>query len=95
MSELNITEYTSLSKGIGHEPSLSSQSVDYESTAVRSKRLNDRTSFVRLISDDDCRIVFGQDPEVDPAVGTLLPSGTVEYFSIPPGRGVIISVVQT
>lgn len=93
MNELNITEYSSLSVGVGLEPALRAQKVDYSQETGESDRLNERTSFVRLLSDIDCRILFTRNGKDVKVSGTILPAGIPEYFAVttPPLQ---ISVIQ-
>ena len=92
MSELNITEYTSVSQGaMGLEPSLSSQTVELGLSPVEGVPFNTRTSFVRLVASSDCRVCFGK--EVDPESGTIIISGIPEYFAIQQGGPTKLSAV--
>ena len=94
MSELNITEYTSVSQGtMGLEPSLSSQTVELRLIPVKCIPFNARASFVRLVASADCRISFGEDPSVSDTDGTILLSGSTEFFAVRQGSGHTLSAV--
>lgn len=82
MNELNITEYSSIQSGVGMEPSLRVQKVEYSYESGVSDELNERTSHVRLLSDIDCRILFTRNGKDVKVSGTILPAGIPEYFAV-------------
>jgi len=95
MSEINITEYTSLGKfsNTPLEPSLSSQTVELSIDSSQSKAFNTRTSYLRLVATADCRVAVEKEPQVDALHGTILLAGIPEYFSIIPSNGYKLAAV--
>jgi len=99
MSELNITEYSSLLQVngnpvmVGGEPSIKAQTVEFSLSPGESSVFHPATGLVRLVSDTDCRILIGTDPSVTES-GTILPAGLPEYFGVRKGESHKISVVQ-
>lgn len=93
MAILDIREYATLAKdqdgrplAAGQEPALAGQQVTF-TTATQSAAFGSTTRFVRLHSDSNCRILFGDNPT---AAGTSprLAAGASEYFGVVPGQKV-------
>jgi hypothetical protein len=88
MSNLSITEYESVGRDIqgsplpaGQVPAVAIQNITFTTSATQSAAFNTKTVFIRVVSDVDCRLVFGTDPTAD-QTSTLLASGQAEYFGI-------------
>ena len=90
MSNLSVTEYdnTTLdargdSMPVATNPGVTIQNISFTATAGVSAAFDRDTKLVRVISDADCRILFGANPT---AVVTdmLLKAGSVEYFGVTP-----------
>ncbi len=90
MANLYITEF----KGTGRDPrgtpiqaapgpALAQQKVAF-TTSSQSNAFNQATGLVRLTADADAHIKFGENPTAT-ANDMLLPSGCVEYFTVPTG----------
>jgi len=79
MDLVNITEYN----GVGplpNAPAVTTQNVASVSTAFHHS-----TKLIRIVALVDCRIVIGFLPTFDKGA-TVLPAGTIEYFSVIPSR---------
>lgn len=92
MSKLIITEYSALASApgggsapVGREPSSAVHAVEIGLETKVSKGLQSTTSFVRLISDEDVRISFGNGSQEVDQSSTLLPAGMPEYFGVSDG----------
>ena len=92
MSNLSITEYASVGRDVngsplpaGQAPALAIQNVTF-TTATASAAFNERTRFIRVVADADCRVVFGTAP-VATSSDTLMAAGQHEYFGVDPLGG--------
>ena len=90
MSNLSVTEYDNTTldaRGdtmpVATNPGVAIQNITFTATAGASAAFNRSTKLIRVISDADCRIVFGTAPT---AVTTdmLLKAGSAEYFGVSP-----------
>ena len=86
---LSISEYQN--HGIGKEPVQQRQMIKTGVTASVSEPFNRLTSQVRLASDVDCFVDFGEDPKAT-SDSLLLLGGTAEYFAVTKGHK--LSVVE-
>lgn len=100
MSELNITEYANLGRDasgytvpVGEEVALAIQNVSFTSSSVQSAAFQPKTRFVRLVTDIDTRIAFGESPTAGAGTSTL-PAGAVEYFGVKQGKGHKVAAVE-
>ena len=100
MSNLNITEYANLGRDVsgyvipvGEAEELAVQNVSFTTSSVQSSAFNAKTRFIRVVADVDTKISFGLNPTASATTMTL-PSGTVEYFGIKPGKSYIVAAVQ-
>jgi hypothetical protein len=90
MSNLSVTEYDNTTldaRGetmpVATNPGVTIQNITFTATAGVSAAFDRNTKLVRVISDADCRILFGVSPT---AVVTdmLLKAGSAEYFGVTP-----------
>jgi hypothetical protein len=98
MSNLSITEYSYIGLdragspiGGGLEPAVNIQNVQFSSVEGVSDSFDKSTTMVRVISNVDCRVVFGSDPKATQG-STLLNVGVAEYFGVSPR--IKLSVVE-
>lgn len=88
MAKLYISEYTTTgaftntSVPIAIEPSRVTQVVDFTSGATQSAAFDGKTNYVRLWSDTDCCVLFGNNPTAD-TDKLPLAANTPEYFGVP------------
>ena len=87
MATLWITEYVRMADDgrsrplmAGEEPAVAIQSVAYTSS-TQSAALHDSTRFVRLKSDADAYVVFGENP-VATVASTPIEADVAEYFGV-------------
>lgn len=95
MATLHVTEYADISnvKGplsIPKEPAVADQAITYTTSSVQSSAFNSLTKFVRLISDADAYVKFGENPTATTSVQRL--EADIEYFrGVTPGE--IVAVI--
>lgn len=77
MSFVNVTEYA----GGAVEPSRGSYDLPLGPEQATSKPFKEGTTVLRLLPDQDCRIVISENPEVG-LESTLLLGGQVEFINI-------------
>ncbi len=74
-------------------PPLANQSLAVGATSVASSALNPRTAIVRLMADEDCRILLGVTPTAV-ATSMKLRAGSETYFGVLAGvAGTKIAVI--
>lgn len=90
MSNLSVTEYdnTTLdgrgdSMPVAQHPGLAIQNITFTATHGASAAFNRNTKLIRVVSDADCRIVFGASP-VAVTTDMLVKAGSAEYFGVSP-----------
>ena len=90
MANLYITEFRSVAHDatglpipVGDTPRLANQKVSF-TTSTQSAVFNQQTSLIRLISDADCHIAFGDNPTAT-ASQMFVKANTAEYFGVRPG----------
>ena len=76
-------------------PFVTLQRVTFTTTAGYSAALNTNTSLVRLYADANCSVLASttSSAAVTSVTGVNLASSTVEYFAVPPGGTIYLSVV--
>ena len=91
MSDLIITEYDKLGKGrngvlvqAGQEPAITNQTVSF-TTATLSSQFNADTKFIRIISDANAHIVFGDNGISAAATNTRIIADMPEFFAVTGG----------
>lgn len=100
MSTLYIGEYSdigSVGRGsvpIPQEPPHGEQAVDFSVTSKASDTLSDATCIVRLVSDDDCAISVGADPDATNSV-RLVSANKEQLLTVVAGSKMKIAVVAT
>lgn len=98
MATLWIREFKKIGGGaarlapVAQEPAAAGQDFDFTTTAGASAAFSASTVIVRLISDADCFLAFGDDPTADEDTGFLLKADIAEYVGVYPGHKV--SAVQ-
>lgn len=93
---LDITEYKQLAcDALGHavqagqEPAIATQQLTPSGVSGQSVAFANVTAFVRLHTDVNCRIAFGENPTA--AAGSMrLPAGATEFFGVRPGHKVAV-----
>ena len=90
MGNLYISEYKSVVDNgqvqAANEPSVTTQKVSF-TTTVASAAFNAGSRFVRVFSDIDAWLVFGDTP-VATVSGLPVKAGVPEYFGVLPGQKV-------
>src|SRR5690606_19729860 len=96
MATLYITEFEALALDrvggaapVAMEPALAHQAVTF-TTATASDAFDARTRYVRIVSDADCFVSFGDDPEAT-ANDEFIVAGVPEWRGIRQGDGWKIS----
>lgn len=98
-AKLYISEYTSLPFVQGYlaqiatEPGLDQTPVDFSGGAASSAAFSKRTTYVRVLCDVQCSVLFGAAPAATNA-NKVLPALTPEYFAVTPGQSLKISVIS-
>ena len=90
MGNLSVTEYAYIgldksgnSLGVGQEPALQVQNVDFSIlTSGLSQKFDRDTKLVRILADSDCKVVFGLDDIDAVNGGSLVAAGVPEYFGV-------------
>jgi hypothetical protein len=73
-------------------PSLGTQTVAIAATSTQTATaFRDDTSLVRLAARADCHVIFGTNPTATTS-SMFMPSGSVEYFDVPPGSALKVAV---
>jgi hypothetical protein len=92
MPDLYIREYTSLARDAhghvaqaGEEPATAGQVISGFTASAQSAAFHDATQIVRVISDGDCWLDFGENPSATKADGAYLPANTPAFFGVRPG----------
>lgn len=87
MGNLYITEFAASGNSksgaqlqVGHQPAVAMQKLPF-STSTQSTLFDGRTRFVRLHTDADCHIIFGDNPTAT-TNHMPLPAGSTEYFGV-------------
>lgn len=99
MANLSVGEYGNLGNDLqggiipaGREPATVIQNVTFSTGLVgRSSAFTKDTRFVRLVSDVNVRLRFGDNPTAT-ASDALMVAGQTEFFSV--GPGMKVSVIQ-
>lgn len=73
-------------------PSIVDQVVTVAATSAQSLVLDPKTAFVRVSSDVNCAIKFGNSPTAL-ASSMRLAAGSTEYFGVPAGVAMKIAVI--
>lgn len=100
MPNLYVGEYCDIgsttrgSIAIPLEPPLNEQSVEITSQSKQSAPIADTTCIVKLISDADCAIAIGTDPDATNSV-RYLAAGMERIITVLPGSKLKIAVVAT
>ncbi len=93
MSKLYITEYPLFTdKTVFHaaqEPSIAEQAITMQAGSTQSAAFNAKTALVRVVSDADCSIAFGEDPSAT-VNKKFLPAKSPEYFQVGFGQKVAV-----
>lgn len=91
---LDVSEYADLGRdatgqmlSAGLEPSIANQQVANGGASAQSAAFNAKTKFVRLHTDANCRIEFGDNPSATGA-SKRMAAGQTEYFGVQPGMKV-------
>lgn len=91
MSNLSVTEFQMLGRDLhgsplpaGYAPPLTIQNVTFTATAGTSAAFAADTKFIRVVTDFDARIVFGESPTATSS-DMLMAAGQAEYFGVKPG----------
>lgn len=94
MANLFIQEYAELAEDVkgykiqaGREPAITNQVVAF-TTTTQSAAFNERTKFIRVVSDTLCYLEFGANPTATTATDMLVQANTVEFFGVIPGQKV-------
>jgi hypothetical protein len=99
-SKLYISEYAAVGVAQGTvaqvaaEPILANQLVDFSGGVASSAAFNAATSYVRVVCDTQCAVLFGTAPTALTS-SKLLPALLPEYFAVPKGSAYKISVIAS
>lgn len=69
---------------IARQPYLANQKIDFTNGEAKSATFNGLTALVRIVSDADCFLKFGIDPNATEN-DMLMFAGSVEYFGVSVG----------
>ena len=99
MAVLYITEYQnqavlfgSREAPIALEPPITTQTVAIGAGHAESAAFNANTQLVRLSTDAICSILFGTGPAAA-TTSPRMPADTIEYFAVPRGGSLKVSVI--
>jgi hypothetical protein len=99
MATIWISEYVEQARDLrgylvaaGQEPTLKEQCISHIGVKQVSEPFSAKTSFVRVVVDVPCLILFGTQP-ADPRGGKYLPANKPEFFGVPAGKALRIAVV--
>jgi len=102
MSKLYINEFSNLAKDstgatlpvpLAVETGGLNQVITIGATSLASARLNDNTTFVRVLSDVNCFVAYGTNPTATNSSFRLIASRP-EIFGVQAGRGMKIAVIN-
>jgi len=99
-SKLYISEFAALGTASGaiaqvaQEPEVTNQLVDFSGGVASSAAFNTKTSYVRVVCDTQCAVLFGTAPTALTS-SKLLPALLPEYFAVPKGASYKISVIAS
>lgn len=97
-SKLYISEYSAVGTAsgtvaqIGAEPAVTNQLVDFSGGVTSSAAFNSATSYIRVVCDTQCAVLFGTAPTATTS-SKMLPALLPEYFAVPRGQSYKISVI--
>jgi hypothetical protein len=97
-SKLYISEYAAVGAAQGTvaqvaaEPVLANQLLDFSGGVTSSAAFNAATSYIRVVCDTQCAVLFGTAPTATTS-SKMLPALLPEYFAVPKGQSYKISVI--
>lgn len=97
-SKLYISEYAAIGTASGivaqiaQESVLTNQLVDFSGGVASSAAFDTRTSYIRVVCDTQCAVLFGTAPTATTS-SKMLPALLPEYFAVPKGSSYKISVI--
>ncbi len=74
-------------------PATAEQAVNYGASSTQSATLNELTTLVRLMSDNNCSVVFAPNPTATVASMRMV-AGQAEYFGVQANSGLKIAVIS-
>lgn len=99
-NKLYISEFAALGVASGaiaqvaQEPAVTNQLVDFSGGVASSAAFDTKTSYIRVVCDTQCAVLFGTAPTALTS-SKLLPALLPEYFAVPKGASYKISVIAS
>lgn len=99
MATLYISEYSdtyqdqnSHAFAMAVAPPIARQTIALIASSAQSAALNNRTRYVRLMSDALCGVEFGANPTAD-ATSARMPANSIEYLAVVPGTSIKVAAI--